>query len=213
MTVEKMSVHKALAELKLLENKVLKAVDNGRYCGVNKHSADKINGITLETFAQNAQSAWDKANDLIKRYMALKRAVNLSNAQTKVFINGVDYTVAEAIAMKSQGIGYDQYLLTEMKKQLAIAEKAITKENSENLEKRADAYIIALHGAKEGKTNTTEIEKQRAEFIASNTMDLIDPLKISDKIEELQNKIDAFMTEVDAALSVSNAITEITIEY
>lgn len=213
MNLETMTIHKGLAELKLLEGRICKTIDAARFCGAAKHSADKINGVTLDTFATNAQSAWDKTNDLINRYMALKRGINLSNAQTKVTINGVEYTVAEAIAMKAHGISFDQYLLLEMKKQMANTEKAMAQANGTELEKRADNYIVALHGTKEGKTNTAEIEKQRTEFIASNTFDLIDPLKLGEKIEALQNKIDAFMTEVDAALSVSNAITEITIEY
>ena len=213
MTTETMTIHKGLAELKLLESRICKSIDEARFCGATKHSAEKINGITREDFATNAQSSWDKANNLINRYMALKRGINLSNAQTKVVINGVEYTVAEAIAMKDRGITFDNYLLHEMQKQLVNTERAILTANGSELEKRADTYITSLYGAKESKTNSAEIEKQRADFITSNTFDLIDPLDLKAKIEDVQAKIDAFTTEVDAALSVSNAITEITIEY
>ena len=46
-------------------------------------------------------------------------------------------------------------------------------------------------------------------------VDLVNKLRERkiEKLEELNRKMDAFMAEVDSALSVSNALTEITIEY
>lgn len=44
-------------------------------------------------------------------------------------------------------------------------------------------------------------------------MELIDPVNILEKIEALEVEIADFTTEVDSALSVSNALTEITVEY
>ena len=42
---------------------------------------------------------------------------------------------------------------------------------------------------------------------------MIDPIKILDKINSLEESISSFRAEVDAALSTSNAITEIEISY
>ena len=50
-------------------------------------------------------------------------------------------------------------------------------------------------------------------YIKANTMTLLDPLGIEAKIEELDDMINTFLPEVDAALSVSNAVTTITVEY
>lgn len=44
-------------------------------------------------------------------------------------------------------------------------------------------------------------------------MELIDPVGLEKRIEELDSMITAFMTEIDAALSVSNALTTIEITY
>lgn len=41
---------------------------------------------------------------------------------------------------------------------------------------------------------------------------LVDPLKLKNEIEVLSKEIDNFVSNIDAALSVSNAITTIDIE-
>jgi hypothetical protein len=53
----------------------------------------------------------------------------------------------------------------------------------------------------------------RKDYIANNTYDLIDPLGVAKLMEELTDEINEFETEVDAALSVSNAVTVIEFEY
>ena len=63
------------------------------------------------------------------------------------------------------------------------------------------------------KGASDEIKKVRADFIAAQTMELVDPIKIADEMEKLEKQITTFSVEIDAALSVSNALTEITVEY
>jgi hypothetical protein len=100
-----------------------------------------------------------------------------------------------------------------MNQQYVKALLAIDKENGETLAQKAENYVIGLYGSKEGKTNVDEIEKTRKEFITNNTFELVDPIKIKDKIDELEKEISEFETEIDSCLSCSNAMTEITVEY
>ena len=44
MTTEKMTVHKALAELKVIGDRITNAISTGVFCRANKHSNEKING-------------------------------------------------------------------------------------------------------------------------------------------------------------------------
>ena len=213
MTTEKMTIHKALAELKLLDNRIEKAIAEGIYCVANKHSNDKINGISLDKYTKIMQGRYDKAVDLIYRRKAIKKAVVLSNAITKVEVAGTEYTVAEAIEMKNHGVEFDKTLLITMRNQYNKAQMQIKQENGKDLEERADQYVTAIYGQKEGKTNTADIEKVKGDFLTANQYELVDPLHVLDKIEELEKNINDFMAEVDSALSVSNALTEITIEY
>lgn len=213
MVKEVMSIHKALAELKLLDSRIEKAIAEGIYCVANKHSNDKIGGIPLNEYIKVMQGGYDKATDLINRRKAIKRAVVLSNAVTKVSVANVEYTVAEAIEMKNHGVDFDNLLMNTMQKHYNMAQMQIKKENGKDLEQRAEQYVTAIYGQKEGKTNTADIEKVKSDFLTANQYELVDPLHVLDKIENLEKKINDFMAEVDSALSVSNALTEITIEY
>lgn len=213
MTTETMTVHKALAELKLLDSRIEKAIAEGVYCVANKNSNDKIGGVPLDDYIKIMQGGYDKATDLINRRKAIKRAVVLSNAVTKVSVAGDEYTVAEAIEMKNHGVEFDKLLMNTMNTQYRNAQMQIKQENGKDLEQRAEQYVTAIYGQKEGKTNTADIEKVKADFLKSNQYELVDPLHVLDKIEDLEKKINDFMAEVDSTLSVSDALTEITIEY
>ena len=213
MTTEKMTIHRGLAELKLLDNRIEFAINGGVYCVANKHSNEKINGVPVDEYKSVMQGYYDKATDLIKRRNAIKRAVVLSNAITKVMINGIEYTVAEAIEMKNHGVEFDELMLEALQKQYMKAQAEILRQNGTDLEKRAEQYVIGIYGSKEGKTNTDDFEKTKKDFISANSYELIDPIKILDKINKLEESINAFKAEVDAVLSVSNAVTEIEIKY
>lgn len=213
MVTERMTMHKALAELKLLDSRIEKAIKEGIYCVANKHSNDKIGGIPLNEYIKVMQGGYDRATDLINRRKAIKRAVVLSNAVTKVSVVGVEYTVAEAIEMKNHGVDFEKLLMNAMQKHYNMAQMQIEKENGKDLEERAEQYVTAIYGQKEGKANTADIEKVKNDFLTANQYELVDPLHVLDKIEDLEKKINDFMAEVDSSLSVSNALTEITIEY
>jgi hypothetical protein len=58
-----------------------------------------------------------------------------------------------------------------------------------------------------------EVKKVRADFITAQTMEIVDPIGIKTEMERLEAEINSFLVEIDSALSVSNALTELTIEY
>lgn len=104
MTTEKMTVHKALAELKVLDDRILVAIGACNLITTKKNNQDKVRGKTVAEFTADAKSAYDKATDLIKRRNAIKDAVNVSNANTTVKIGDQEYTVVQAIDKKNHGI-------------------------------------------------------------------------------------------------------------
>ena len=213
MTTETMTIHKGLAELKILDGRIKKEIQNGSYCAANKHSNDKINGIPIEDFKKAVQGTYDKVIDLINRRKAIKKAVVLSNAKTTVKIADVEYTVAEAIEMKNHGIELESMLINTMDSQYKMAQVEVNRQNGNNLEERADQYVTAIYGQKESKTNSADIDKVRKDFLEANSYEIVDPINVQDKVDALRQKIDTFMADVDSALSVSNALTKITIEY
>lgn len=210
-TTEKMTIHKALAELKVLDKRITSSI-SVQFCVANKHSNEKISGLALKDWKDIAQFNYQKANDLIRRNEAIKRAITLSNATTKVKIGDDEYTVAEAIWMKNHGMDSYKMLLRSLQNQYGKAKIQCERENGETLEKRADEYIFGLFGSKE-KAAGEEIENLRKTFIESQQYEIVDPIKIAEEIQYLEEKISSFESEVDAALSVSNATTEIGITY
>jgi len=213
MTTETMTIHKALAELKIIGDRINSSISTATFIKANKHSNEKINGVPINEFKSQIQGSWDKSNDLIKRRNAIKRATVLSNAITKVKVGIEEFTVAEAIEMKNTGVQYKKELLSMLNRQYIDAIRITEKENGETLQSKAENYVIGLYGSKEGKVNTEEIENTKKQFILNNTFELVDPIKVREKIDALEKEISEFESEIDAALSCSNALTEITIEY
>lgn len=213
MTQETMNIHRALVELKTLEARILKEIRGGTYVVPNKHSNAKIGGISIADFCEGVKAHYQKVRDLIKRREAIKRAVVLSNATTKVVINGKEYTVAEAIEMKNHGISELQTLMSMMATQYNEATRKADRENSDLLDRRADEFIRSTYGATDLKNMGEEIRQKRNEFIAEQTVELVDPIGVKAQVEELEKYISGFLVEVDSVLSTSNATTEIEVNY
>lgn len=211
-TVETMTVHKALTELKTLDARISHAINTAVFIATKKHSSDNIQGMSVEKVVEEMKSAYQKANDLITRRNAIKRAVVLSNASTKVRIAGVEYTVAEAIDMKNHGLEGLTELRNVMRMQLVNCKNQAEREN-EAVDTRADTYIKDMFGNTDMTKASEEVKRSRKDFVTAQTVELVDPLNAAKVIEDLDDRINAFMVEVDAALSVSNATTELKIEY
>lgn len=156
--VENMTVHKALSELKVIDDRIKLAIVDGAFVKTNKHSNEKIGGLTIPDFEKVIQGDFDRVSDLIKRQAAIKRAVTLSNAVTKVSICDIEYTVAESIWMKNHGMDMEKTFLAYLKKQYAMAKEILEQQNGNALEERAEKYVLGMYGQKEGKTNADEIK-------------------------------------------------------
>lgn len=217
MTTEKMTVHKALAELKTMDDRIAKAIRDTTYVLAVKHSAEKINGMTVQNFKEKMRSGYQKATDLIARRDAMKRAVVLSNATTKVKVGENEYTVAEAIEMKNHGMEFRNMLLRQMNSAYVTAQNELNRNSGETLEKKAEKYVLDVIAAQPKDSKMTvdseAMKTLRKTYIENNTYDLVYPLDVTQIMETLDAEINEFNAEVDAALSVSNALTVIEFEY
>lgn len=211
-TVETMSVHKALTELKTLDDRINSAISGPAFVAVKKHSSDNIQGMSVERVIDGMKSDYQRATDLIARRNAIKRAVVLSNASTKVKIAGVEYTVAEAIDMKNHGLDGLKFLKSTLSRQFTSC-KSTADRGNDVLDARADTYIKEMFGNTDMTKASDEVKHARKDFVAAQTIEFVDPLNVTELIKELDDRINAFSVDVDAALSVSNATTNITVEY
>lgn len=210
---ETMTVHKALCELKVLGDRIDKEISTLTFLAVCKHSSQKIDGVLVKDYVENTKAKYKSVMTLVNRRNAIKQAVILSNAVTKVNIGGKEYTVAEAIDMKSNGIRYMRDILGKMEGHWTRAQAMAERENGEKLDLRADAYVKSLYEGSDMKNLSKELQELRENFVASQMVDIIDPIDVQKEMQTIKDHIDSFTTEVDSALSVSNALTTIDVEY
>ena len=212
MIHEKMTVHKALAELKTLDDRINSEITGSVFVRANRHNNMKIFGKAIPDFMADTESSYQSVKALINRRNAMKRAVVLSNAITKVEIGGVEYTVAEAIEMNNHGMENLVELRNCLREQYSSVKRMVESENGDKLVKACENYIQATFGTKE-KINNPDIETAQKVYMANNTYDIVTGFDIEKVIKELTDRIDAFKAEVDSTLSVSNALTVIEFDY
>lgn len=212
MTTETMNVHKAMVELKTLNSRIENGVMFNTFVRANKHGNKKIEGESIETYKEAVKNEYKSVSDMIRRHEAIKRAVVISNATTQVKIGDKDYSVAEAIYMKTKGVIYLKNLRNKLARDLKMAQDECDRSNR-TLDDRAYNHVINLFGGDKKSAMSDEMEKERKSFLESQVFELVDPLNAKKTIEELDKMIFVFESEVDAALSVSNATTNIEVSY
>lgn len=206
-----MSITRALAELKMLDTRINRAINSGVYIAGAKKSSKKINGVfTREDFDKRAKADYQSAIDLMKRRKIIKSKVVESNAKTMVEVNGVEMSRADAIERKDS-IMYERELLTELERQYSSILASVRRENEKvdaNLQKLLESSM-----GKEGKQKASEddINAIAKPFKEQNEYEVINPLELQNLIKQLRDDIEGFETEVDYVLSTSNALTIIEI--
>ena len=210
--MEQILVTKGLNELKLLDSRINRKIEEGEFIAAAKLSVQNVTGkITKEAYKANAKADYQSIVDLIKRRNNIKSAIIQSNAVTKVDIAGKIMTVAEAIDKKSS-IEYEISLLEKLTMQYKTSSDIIIKEN-EKVDYSIEQLLNTAYG-KEGKEKITQASYDAiAEpYRKANEYGLVDALDGEKLIKEMKDKIERFLSEVDTALQISNSTTIINIE-
>lgn len=204
---EQISITRALAEIKTLDARIVKAT-NERYVemsvGGSVVGSNRSEDETKEAIKQKFQSF----TDLVKRRNALKCAIVSSNANTKVKIGDKEMLVAEAIERKNS-IAFEEQMINNLRSQYRTA---IGKVESTNIQanQRLD-QMIEVNLGKDRKASADDYDVIAKPFMAKNEAKLIDPLDLEALVQQLQNDVDEFKLNVDFALSEINAVTKITV--
>ena len=207
---ERMSVARALVELKMLEKKIGKAI--GLLDPVTMTIGGRLpTGIRNQTeFEKEAKAGKQKIDALISRRRAIKAAVVNSNAGTKVCIGGKEMTVAEAIERKNS-IEVDREFLEHLVSNWTAVEARIISRNNK-MEERLQANLQELYGKESSsKIKSEEYEALARPFRKDNEAKLVDPLGVKNIITKMREDIDDFESNVDITLTESNARTDIEI--
>ncbi len=174
-STNQMSVTQALPELKLLEKRIEKALSAiPNWCKVSHNGSP----VDKEKHKKETEAGLQSFMDLVKRRDAIKRAIVLSNAMTKVKVGSWEGTVAEAIEYKSS-IRLKRSLLLNMKECLQNK-----REEYERLKGQVDARLERLLQSELGKdvkTNPETITSLTNSFRDNNKVELVDPLDLAAK--------------------------------
>jgi len=208
MAKVKMSIHRALSEIKTYDDRIRNAI-NSEFIVSNKKSNDKINGKTIEEVRSSIQGNFDSVKSLIENKKRIKSAIVASNAITEVSIGGEVYKVSDAIERKNM-IALEEEFLRTLRVQFMKERNKVNSENDQ-LNNKLEQFLNSILGDKSSRT-PQEIEEHTKGFMSRNTYELIDPNKIESYIKELENKILNFKTEVDYVLSESNSLTHVEVE-
>lgn len=207
--MEKMLVTQALNELKTLDARITRAINNAAFVSAAKICEKNVtSNMSKEDFNNRAKADLQSIEDLIERRKNIKAAVVASNAITNVDIAGVTMTVAAAIERKTS-IEYEQSLLKQMKNQYNNSAAIVGRKNTE-----MEIAIERLVNTAFGKDSKTTIKPEDYSTIAdpykkSNEYGLVDPINIADEITKRTDELDAFLSEVDSVLQISNCTTYI----
>ncbi|WP_459478136.1 hypothetical protein [Clostridium saccharoperbutylacetonicum] len=207
----KMSIHRGLSELKMLDKRIERSIKESKFVGSKKKSAENVDNTTTskDKFIENIKKEYQSIQSLIKRRTEVKGLIVLSNAKTMVVVGDKEYTVAEAIENKKI-IENKKELLKQLKTHLNTNMAQVSKKNEE-VESRLDEQIQIMLGS-DKQSKTAGLEGFINQYKEQNEWELVDGLEITSEINKLENEIDEFENNIDFVLSESNAITFIEVE-
>ena len=215
---ESMLVTQALDERDLLVKKINEKIVKIKLVDTKKHNEEKTvnERVTVEEFTKTAQAAWQQITDLVERYRRLDAAIVASNAATMIETAQGSMTIAAAIALRSrlrgdgiyEGKGTFEDNLIEQAQRQYVQSVTTAENRNKLLESKADDMRMAILG-RDAKTKDDAPLEVVTAFIQANTTDVIDPLGVEKKVQELRERLDALNSELDTKIKVSNATTMI----
>ncbi len=203
------SVARALIELKTLEKRIHKTIENLEPVALMLGQRPEDGLQDRKSFEKAAQAQYQKIQDLIQHRRRIKNAVVLSNATTHVTVAGEKMTVAEAIERKSS-ITLEKHLRGELWKKYGDKVTAM-EEHNQKVDRQLFQLLQATYAKPETEISKEDYDKIADPFRSNNQATLIDPLALKATTFALEAHIESFETEVDIALTESNARTEINV--
>lgn len=207
----KMTLTQALVELKKLDSQIKRSTAQ-QFIGyvVGSGMWEKTSDRRYSDKDQAAKAytaALDQVQSFITRRTAIKSAVVQANAVTKVKIGTVEMTIAEAIERKNS-ITIQKDLLKTLTKQHADVVNIITR-----LDVDTNNAVSQLREtlSSTGKLDDTKLKQGSEDIMAKQKAVLVDPNDLAKLVEKLTSEIEDFESNVDVALSVANATTEIDV--
>ncbi|MCI6380923.1 hypothetical protein [Faecalicoccus sp.] len=217
---EKMLVTQALDQRDLLVKKICDKIRKASFTETKKHNEEKVmeRRVTQKEFEKEARSSYQQIIDLIHWYDKVDQAILRSNAETMIETSYGTMSIANALALRSRlncSNAYDSDSNFEgnlmMKLQEELNEKIrVMEQKNKGLQNTAETMRLSILG-KDTKTKDETPLKVVDVYVQENTTELIDPLNVRKKINELNERRETILNELDTKIKVSNATTFVEI--
>jgi hypothetical protein len=206
--MEKISITRALSELKLIDKKIESLILKN-FVGIYQKKENKIinTGMYINDFEKEADENFQSLQDLLNRKEKIKMAICRKNSITKVKINNIEMTIVEVI-------GYKTSILPVLKKILDIFNKKMSSlvrdiENNRLIIEENINKMLQQNLGKDRKADKDQYDSIAMPFIEQNQLNLSDKANIKNYLKELEEKINNFENNIDFCLSEINSKTEI----
>ncbi len=215
-TKQTITLTEGLAKLKLYDKKIKKQLKDLSYNGsvidykINNDKGQKT-GKTEAELKADAESRVNKALDLINNRNKLKAIIAQTNATTTLKVGDKEYTIVQAIERKN-GLETEKNFVDILENQFADVVNNVTRINSRAQDK-ANQIVEAQVSAEAKNKKTDEIEALYNLIYEKNKAEIMDPLGLEKLIEKMKEEIEDFEQNIDVALSIVNAKTEIEIDF
>lgn len=220
MMEKKMLVTQALDQRDLLVKKICDKIRKASFTETKKHNEEKVmeRRVTQKEFEKEARSSYQQIIDLIHWYDKVDQAILRSNAETIIETSYGTMSIANALALRSRlscSNAYDSDSNFEgnlmMKLQEELNEKIrVMEQKNKGLQNAAETMRLSILG-KDTKTKDETPLKVVDVYVQENTTELIDPLNVRKKIDELNERRETILNELDTKIKVSNATTFVEI--
>lgn len=202
----RMSITRALAELKLLDARITKHISEYQFVCVK---TKKINSNTdTQAFMSQSVSNLQSVHDLIAYKNRIKTAIMNSNYKTTVKIGKTECSVVDAIEMKNT-IHYREELLNTLRRQREQTHREYDKHKT-TVKQSIDANIAQIC-SRDVKPDIKTIQDLTDMMWKNDPVEIVDGIGIDNVIDTLQNEVDEFLKNIDFVLSESNSITFIEV--
>lgn len=220
MMEKKMLVTQALDQRDLLVKKICDKIRKASFTETKKHNEEKVmeRRVTQKEFEKEARSSYQQIIDLIHWYDKVDQAILRSNAETIIETSYGTMSIANALALRSRlscSNAYDSDSNFEgnlmMKLQEELNEKIrVMEQKNKGLQNTAETMRLSILG-KDTKAKDETPLKVVDVYVQENTTELIDPLNVRKKIDELNERRETILNELDTKIKVSNATTFVEI--
>lgn len=207
----KMLITEALDERDFLATKIRKDIGALKTVTVRRKGDPAVDGgVKPEDFKSDNAALYQSIVDRIDRLGKINRAIIQSNAETKITVNGIEYTIAQAIATKAnilKGDDLSLLLRDRLTSDAGGATIAFDRFNRAATDAR-DNYIKALLTGDNKELSDAQVSSIDT-VVDPITPEIVEAIDVEKELDKLNTKLDELSAKLNTAIKVSNATTYI----